>query len=182
MNGWTWYLGISVWIWAAMQWGARVAEAGSHCGRFYKGGKKVQSRLFFQIAFFGSSLLVPSTVLSLKCSMLSIFEWFPGECSLRPIDGGDHPEDCSGQVPLTALRHHVRPAGWLLEPENSRESCEPWWSCEAPGNHVSLGNPGDCPVLDPSLQDCVNLCSCFAEPISNVRQQHDVCQILNFCQ
>ena len=93
---------------------------------FTKEVKKFNQGLFPNLFFFWSSLLVPSTVLSLKCSMLSIFDWFPGECSLRPIDGGDHPEDCSGQVPLTALRHHVRPAGRLLEPENSCESCEPW--------------------------------------------------------
>ena len=87
---------------------------------------KVQSRIFPNSSGSHVRFMWLRQFFSEKVTFLN----FSGECALRPINGGDHPEDCSGQVPLAAMHHHVRPVGRFLEPGNS---------CE-----VHIVNPGDC--------------------------------------
>ena len=129
-------------------------------------------------------------VFSSNCLLASRFMWlrqffsenvraflnFPGECALRPIHGGDHPEDCAGQVSLAPLHHHVNPqlensceaTEWLPQSENLCEATrQPYEQSIWAIHQKILGNPGGCsgPVR-------VNLCSCFAEPTSITRRQY----------
>ena len=91
---------------------------------------KVQSTLFLncicQICFCAFNNFSPHNILS-----WAFLNGFPGECALWPIDGGDHPEDCSGQVSLPPLHHNVKP-GIHVSPGNHMNQ----GNLENPGNHI----------------------------------------------
>ena len=75
-----------------------------------------------EVKVFSSNCLLASPFMWLRqffSEMVRAFLNFPGECALRPIHGGDHPEDCAGQVSLAPLHHHVNP-----QLENSCEATE----------------------------------------------------------
>ena len=124
-----------------------------------------------EVKVFSSNCLLASRFMWLRqffSEKVRAFLNFPGECALRPIHGGDHPEDCAGQVSLAPLHHHVNPqlensceaTEWLPQSENSCEATrQPYEQSIWAIHQKILGNPGGCsgPVR-------VNLCSCFAEP------------------
>ena len=124
-----------------------------------------------EVKVFSSNCLLASPFMWLRqffSEMVRAFLNFPGECALRPIHGGDHPEDCAGQVSLAPLHHHVNPqlensceaTEWLPQSENLCEATrQPYEQSIWAIHQKILGNPGGCsgPVR-------VNLCSCFAEP------------------